>query len=69
MSGKFDFLYPSLEEIEQPEESKLTSELPEWLQGCLIRTGPGKFDFEDFTVNHFLDGTKHDKNNHIRNTL
>jgi len=32
-------------------------ELPEWLNGTLIRTGPGKWDLdESFCLNHFLDG-------------
>jgi beta,beta-carotene 9',10'-dioxygenase len=31
--------------------------IPTWLEGRLIRIGPGLFDIEEgFTVNHFLDG-------------
>lgn len=37
--------------------SHLLGSLPEWLQGSLIRLGPGKWDLEDgFTLNHWLDG-------------
>lgn len=38
-------------------ETKLTGSFPEWLVGCLIRNGPGKFEFDtDKSYNHLLDG-------------
>jgi carotenoid cleavage dioxygenase-like enzyme len=56
-TGMYSFLYPSLHEITEPEEAKLTGNLPDWICGTVIRNGPGRFDFEDgFTVTHFLDG-------------
>ncbi len=62
-SGQYNFLYPSLDEIDPPEEAELilidpNQRLPSWVLGSLIRTGPGKFSFDDgdFSVNHFLDG-------------
>jgi len=50
-------MYPTLDEIHEPEEAAITGCLPSWVHGTLVRTGPGKFDFDDnFSVNHFLDG-------------
>jgi len=58
-NGDYNFLYPSLNEILEPEEAKLTGgTLPSWVTGTVIRNGPGLFDFQDgFSVTHFLDGT------------
>lgn len=34
----------------------IEGEIPSWLNGSLIRLGPGKWDLKDFTLNHWLDG-------------
>ncbi|CAG7659416.1 unnamed protein product [Allacma fusca] len=49
-------LFRSTEELEEPEEAVIEGEVPSWLNGTLFRTGPGKFDIGNFTVNHWLDG-------------
>lgn len=30
--------------------------IPEWVEGSYLRVGPGVFEIEDFTVNHWFDG-------------
>ncbi|CAL8110510.1 unnamed protein product [Orchesella dallaii] len=55
--GSVSFVYPTLTEILEPEEAQIEGTLPDWLHDSVyIRTGPGHFDFKDFSVNHFLDG-------------
>ncbi|ODN02416.1 Beta,beta-carotene 15,15'-monooxygenase [Orchesella cincta] len=55
--GSVSFVYPTLTEILEPEETQIEGTLPDWLhESVYIRTGPGHFDFKDFSVNHFLDG-------------
>ncbi|CAG7830593.1 unnamed protein product [Allacma fusca] len=50
-------LYRTQKELLTPETSKLTGKLPSWVKGTYIRTGPGKFDFDNnFEMNHFMDG-------------
>jgi beta,beta-carotene 9',10'-dioxygenase len=34
----------------------VTGAFPKWLSGCLLRTGPAKFDLGAQTVNHWFDG-------------
>lgn len=48
--------FKSVEEENGPLEATIKGEIPKWVNGTLIRVGPGKFDFGDFTVNHWLDG-------------
>ncbi|XP_053202686.1 beta,beta-carotene 15,15'-dioxygenase-like [Panonychus citri] len=49
--------FRSVNECPQEVECQILGSLPEWLQGSLIRLGPGKWDLEDgFTLNHWLDG-------------
>lgn len=43
----------SIEEV----ETILTGKLPDWLEGCLIRVGPARFEFGPRTCNHLLDGS------------
>lgn len=52
----FRDLFNTTEERVEPQSAQLTGEWPAWLRGSLIRVGPGKFDFGDFTLNHWLDG-------------
>jgi len=50
-------MFYNREEIETEAVGKISGEIPDWLNGILIRTGPGKWDLDkDFTLNHFLDG-------------
>lgn len=37
---------------------KIDGEIPSWLSGTLVRTGPGKWNLdENFSLNHFYDGS------------
>ena len=38
------------------DDLELTGELPEWLTGSLLRTGPARWDLPGGTVNHWFDG-------------
>lgn len=36
---------------------KISGEIPVWINGSLLRVGPGKWDLKDgFRLNHYLDG-------------
>jgi beta,beta-carotene 9',10'-dioxygenase len=48
--------FDSLEAETQLEGLPVRGELPRWLQGSLLRTGPAKWDVGDRTVNHWFDG-------------
>lgn len=39
-----------------PVDAEVIGELPNWLSGSFIRLGPGKFEIEDFQLNHWFDG-------------
>ena len=38
------------------DELELEGELPQWLGGSLLRTGPARWDLGEQTVNHWFDG-------------
>jgi len=38
------------------DELELQGELPQWLAGSLMRTGPARWDLGEQTVNHWFDG-------------
>jgi beta,beta-carotene 9',10'-dioxygenase len=38
------------------EALPVTGDLPQWLSGTLLRTGPAKYDLRAMTVNHWFDG-------------
>lgn len=44
--------------IEHPDPVPVPviGKMPEWLKGSLIRVGPGKFEEDDFSFNHWQDG-------------
>jgi beta,beta-carotene 9',10'-dioxygenase len=48
--------FDSLEHETHLESLPVRGELPPWLQGSLLRTGPAKWDVGDRTVNHWFDG-------------
>ncbi|XP_053368492.1 beta,beta-carotene 15,15'-dioxygenase [Clarias gariepinus] len=39
-----------------PVKAKVKGSLPEWLQGTLVRNGPGLFSFGETSYNHWFDG-------------
>lgn len=50
-------MFNNQEEFENEAIGKVEGQIPDWLDGVLIRSGPGKWDLEEkFTLNHFLDG-------------
>jgi beta,beta-carotene 9',10'-dioxygenase len=48
--------FDSLEEETHLDGLPVQGELPPWLQGSLIRTGPAKWEVGDRTMNHWFDG-------------
>ncbi|XP_074596368.1 carotenoid-cleaving dioxygenase, mitochondrial-like [Brevipalpus obovatus] len=49
--------FKSVQECPPEIEANVTGSIPDWLNGSLIRLGPGKWDLKDgFTLNHWLDG-------------
>ncbi|XP_072281949.1 carotenoid-cleaving dioxygenase, mitochondrial-like isoform X4 [Pyxicephalus adspersus] len=49
-------LYQTVEETPQPIPTNITGTIPQWIQGSLMRNGPGKFEFGDHNYNHWFDG-------------
>src|SRR4051794_19176847 len=48
--------FESLSDEVRVDALPLTGELPEWLTGSLIRTGPALWDLGEQSVNHWFDG-------------
>ncbi len=48
--------FRSLENEVVVDRLEVEGELPSWLQGSLVRTGPAKFEVGERTVNHWFDG-------------
>lgn len=44
------------EEIVDPICGKVVGIIPKWLNGVLLRNGPGLYQFGETTMNHFFDG-------------
>ncbi|XP_067421535.1 carotenoid-cleaving dioxygenase, mitochondrial isoform X1 [Emydura macquarii macquarii] len=49
-------LMKSVEETPQPILTKVKGHIPKWLNGNLLRNGPGKFEFGEEKFNHWFDG-------------
>ncbi|KAM5142364.1 carotenoid-cleaving dioxygenase, mitochondrial-like [Mantella aurantiaca] len=49
-------LFQSVRETPQPVPTRITGTIPDWIQGSLLRNGPGKFEFGDYNFNHWFDG-------------
>ena len=48
--------FESLESEVEVDSLALSGELPAWLEGSLIRTGPAKWEVGERTMNHWFDG-------------
>src|SRR5262249_53923914 len=48
--------FSTLEEETTHAELELTGELPAWLSGSLLRTGPARFEVGERTMRHWFDG-------------
>lgn len=44
------------QEIEETLLGVVTGKIPPWLNGTLLRNGPGKFNFGNDNFNHYFDG-------------
>jgi carotenoid cleavage dioxygenase-like enzyme len=48
--------YESLEDEVRIDSVPVTGEVPAWLTGSLVRTGPAKFEVGERSMNHWFDG-------------
>ena len=49
-------LYQTAEERPEPVRAEISGKIPSWLNGTLIRNGPGRFECGDTSFNHWFDG-------------
>ena len=49
-------LYQTVEEHTEPIDTKIEGEIPDWIEGTLVRVGPGKFEWGNSHYNHWFDG-------------
>ncbi|NXO06215.1 BCDO2 oxygenase, partial [Oriolus oriolus] len=49
-------LVQSMEETPEPIPAKIKGHIPKWINGNLLRNGPGKFEFGNDKFNHWFDG-------------
>ncbi|NXO73859.1 BCDO2 oxygenase, partial [Phainopepla nitens] len=49
-------LVQSVEETPEPVPAKIKGHIPKWINGNLLRNGPGKFEFGNDRFNHWFDG-------------
>lgn len=49
-------LFKSVTEHPEPISAEIKGNLPCWLNGTLIRDGPGKFEYDKTSYNHWFDG-------------
>ncbi|XP_034539680.1 beta,beta-carotene 9',10'-oxygenase-like isoform X2 [Notolabrus celidotus] len=49
-------LVRSVEETPEPISTKVQGSIPSWINGNLLRNGPGKFEFGNTHFNHWFDG-------------
>ncbi|CAG7659415.1 unnamed protein product [Allacma fusca] len=56
MPEKRTKMWQSAEEQSKAVSAAVEGEIPPWIKGTYLRVGPGKFDFENFSLNHWFDG-------------
>ena len=49
-------IFESAKELDEPQEAKISGEVPSWLSGTLVRVGPGKFELGSSSYKHWFDG-------------
>ncbi|NXW80727.1 BCDO2 oxygenase, partial [Hirundo rustica] len=49
-------LVQSVEETPEPIPARVKGHIPKWINGNLLRNGPGKFEFGNDKFNHWFDG-------------
>ncbi|XP_077313812.1 carotenoid-cleaving dioxygenase, mitochondrial-like isoform X1 [Lithobates pipiens] len=60
-------LFQTVQETPQPIPAKIKGTIPKWIQGSLLRNGPGRFEFGNDKYNHWFDGMALMHNFHIEN--
>ncbi|PIO32051.1 hypothetical protein AB205_0126560, partial [Aquarana catesbeiana] len=60
-------LFQTVQETPQPIPAKIRGAVPKWIQGSLLRNGPGRFEFGNDKYNHWFDGMALMHNFHIEN--
>ena len=48
--------YQSVDELSESIEAKITGNFPTWINGTLLRNGPGKFEIKESCYRHLFDG-------------
>lgn len=56
MPAEYDKGFHALHKETVLDEVPIAGEMPAWLQGTLLRNGPGRFDVGDQRYNHWFDG-------------
>ncbi|XP_026149963.1 beta,beta-carotene 9',10'-oxygenase [Mastacembelus armatus] len=46
----------SVEDCPEPINTTIIGRIPEWINGCFLRNGPGKFEIGNQKFNHWFDG-------------
>lgn len=49
-------LFQTVQETLQPLPTSVTGTIPKWINGSLLRNGPGRFEFGKDKYNHWFDG-------------
>ncbi|KAM5142359.1 carotenoid-cleaving dioxygenase, mitochondrial-like [Mantella aurantiaca] len=49
-------LFQTVQETPHPLPAKVSGTIPTWIQGRLLRNGPGRFEFGNDKYNHWFDG-------------
>lgn len=49
-------LFQTVAETPQPVQAAVLGTIPAWINGSLLRNGPGQFEFGDDKYNHWFDG-------------
>ncbi|KAG8434464.1 hypothetical protein GDO86_012731 [Hymenochirus boettgeri] len=49
-------LFQTVSETPKPVQAKVFGTIPEWINGSLLRNGPGQFEFGEDKYNHWFDG-------------
>src|SRR5256885_2107858 len=55
-SPRYGLGFQTLEQETTIERLEVEGSLPPWLAGTLLRTGPGRFEIGERTLNHWFDG-------------
>ncbi|XP_036433952.1 retinal Mueller cells isomerohydrolase [Colossoma macropomum] len=55
-AGGYKKIFESCEELAEPIPAHVTGVIPAWLNGSLLRLGPGLFEIGDEPFNHLFDG-------------